>query len=191
MALNAMRRLFLLSSLLGAALTSQAHRLDEYLQAAQVVIEPAHVRLQLVLEPGVEVAAQVLKHIDRDSNQTISRTEAAAYGGAVQRDLALRLDGQPLQLKLEIFEFDTPAELRNGSGIIRLVFSAAFTASQSGAHQLVLENRHLNAISVYLFNAMQPDLPAVRIARQQRNETQSVGTIDFVLPSPRQSRAGG
>lgn len=159
----------------------QAHRLDEYLQAAQVVIEPAQVRLQLVLEPGVEVAAQVLQHIDRNHDQAISRAEVTAYIRSVQRDLELHLDGQALQLKLDESEFDTPTELRSGSGVIRLVFSAAAPNMQPGAHRLVFENRHLGAISVYLFNAMQPDLPTIRVDRQQRNDTQSVGKIDYVV----------
>jgi hypothetical protein len=178
--LSALRLLFLL---LVVPCVLQAHRLDEYLQAAQVVIEPAQVRLLLVLEPGVEVAAQVLQKIDLDHDQTISRAEAAAYIGTVQRELMLHLDGQRLQLKLDDSEFDTPAELSDGSGIIRLVFSAAVKNTQPGAHQLVFENRHMGVISVYLFNAMQPDLPAVQISRQRRNDTQSMGEIDYILAS--------
>ncbi len=180
MALSAAGRL---SLLLLAPCVLQAHRLDECLQAAMVVVEPERVSLQLVLEPGVEVAAQVLKDIDRNNDQTISRTEAAAYSSALQRELTLRLDGQFLQLRLESSEFDTPAELRSGSGIIKLAFSAAIKNAQPGTHQLVYENRHLSAISVYLFNATQPELPAVRITRQQRNDMQSMGEIDFVLAS--------
>ncbi len=176
--LSALRLLFML---LVVPCVLQAHRLDEYLQAAQVVIEPAQVRLLLVLEPGVEVAAQVLQHIDRDRDHTISRTEAEAYINTVQSNLTLHLDSQPLQLKLDDSEFDTPAQLRSGSGIIRLVFSAAIKNTQPGAHQLVFENRHLGAISVYLFNAMQPDLPAIQISRQRRNDTQSMGEIDYIL----------
>jgi polyphosphate kinase len=182
--LSAARRLSLLLFLSVAPCVLQAHRLDECLQAAMVIIEPQRVHVQLVLEPGVEVASQVLKRIDRDNNQTISRAESVAYSSALQRELTLRLDGQLLQLRLEVSEFDTPAELRSGSGIIRLTFSAAVKISQPGPHQLVFENRHLSAISVYLFNATQPELPAIRITRQQRNYTQSVGTIDFILTSP-------
>lgn len=176
-----MRQLLILFLLLSVSTTLQAHRLDEYLQAAQVVIEPARVRLQLVLEPGVEVAAQVLKHIDRDQDGVISRAEATTYIGSVKRDLVLQLDGHPLQLQLDDFEFDAPAELRAGSGIIRLIFSAAARNVQPGVHRLVFENRHLGAVSVYLFNAMQPDMPTIRIDRQQRNATQSMGKIDYVL----------
>jgi hypothetical protein len=58
---------------------SAAHRLDEYLQAMLVVIEPSSIQLQINLTPGVEVADQVLARIDRDDDRVISKDEAGAY----------------------------------------------------------------------------------------------------------------
>src|SRR5215468_9979956 len=74
-----------------------AHRLDEYLQATLVSIEPGEVHLQINLTPGVAVAEEVLALIDRDRNGTISTNEAAAYGELVKRDLVVRLDQRSLK----------------------------------------------------------------------------------------------
>ena len=102
-----------------------AHRDDQYLQATLVAIEPSGVRLQINLTPGVAVAEQVIAQIDRDRNGTISKNEAATYAELLKRDLALRLDGRKLDLKLTASEFVSPAELRTGSGIIQMEFSAS------------------------------------------------------------------
>ena len=52
-----------LLGLMGIA-TTYAHRLDEYLQATTIAIEPDHLTLQLRLIPGVAVATKVLAFVD-------------------------------------------------------------------------------------------------------------------------------
>ena len=79
-----------------------------------VPIEPSGVRLQINLTPGVAVAEQVIAQIDRDRDGAISKNEAAAYAESLKCDLALRLDGRKLELKLTSSEFVEPAELRTG-----------------------------------------------------------------------------
>jgi hypothetical protein len=158
-----------------------------------VAIEPSSVRLQINLTPGVAVAEQVIAQIDRDRDGAISENEAVAYAELLQRDLTLRIDGQELELKLTTSEFLSPEELRTGSGIIRMEFSASVGPLAAGLHRLTLENRHLTAMSVYLINAVQPRLATVQITRQIRNENQSVGEIDFTfhpLPSKIPASAG-
>ena len=54
----------------------------------------------------------------------------------------------------------------------------------AGAHRLTLENRHLPALSVYLFNAAQPQSSSIQITRQKRNEIQSAGEIEFNYRKP-------
>lgn len=176
-ALKATRCLVLIA--LAAPGVLQAHRLDECLQATMAVIEPGKVHLQLTLQPGVEVAGQLIARLDGNRNGSISRAEGNAYVSALQGELSLRLDGKPLTLKLETSRFDTPAQLREGDGLIQLTFSAAFAGA--GMHRLSYDNRHLPAISVYLFNALQPELPRVRIDGQQRNEAQSSASVDFLV----------
>src|SRR6476619_704219 len=117
-------RLPLLLALFALPCAASAHRLDEYLQATIVVIEPGSVRLQINLTPGMDVAKQVLAVIDRNSDGVISTNEAAAYADLFKRDLKLHLDGRNLQLKLTTSEFPAPAELRTGWGIITVEFSA-------------------------------------------------------------------
>jgi hypothetical protein len=176
-------RLALLLALLALPSVVFAHRDDQYLQATLVAIEPSGVRLQIHLTPGVAVAEQVLAEIDRDRDGAISKNEAAAYAELLKRDLALRVDGRTLELKLSASEFVEPADLRTGSGTIQMEFSAIFGPLAAGPHKLTLDNRHLTAISVYLINAAQPRFATVQITRQKRNENQSSGEIEFYLSS--------
>jgi len=94
------RVLLLVLPLLGAPSTVFAHRLDEYLQATIVVIEPGTIRLRINLTPGVSVAEQVLAKIDRDRDGVISAKESAAYGELLKRDLVVGLDGGKVELQL-------------------------------------------------------------------------------------------
>jgi len=160
---------------------SRAHRLDEYLQATLVTISPGQIRLQINFTPGVAVAERVLAQIDRDHDGMISTNEAASYAALVNRQLAVALDRQKLALSLTASNFPEPAELRTGWGIIQLEFSASVGPLPAGAHKFTLKNRHLPGLSVYLFNAAQPNSRRVRITRQRRNKEQSRGEIDFVL----------
>jgi hypothetical protein len=180
------RRLpLLLLALLAFPSAVSAHRLDEYLQATLVVIEPGEVRLQINLTPGVEVAAQVLTRIDRNRDGVISPKEAAAYAEMLKRDLTVRVDERKADLKLTASRFCEPAEVRTGSGIIQLEFSAIAGPFASGPHKLTLENRHLPTASVYLFNAAKPKSGSIRITAQKRNETQSAGEIEFMFDRPK------
>ena len=161
-----------------------AHRLDEYLQATLVAIEPREVRLQINLTPGVAVADQVLAMIDRDRDGLISTREAAAYAELLKRDLIVRLDQRNIELKLTASSFPAPTELRAGVGIIRLDFSTTAGPVTAGVHELTVENRHLPTLSVYLVNAALPRSDSVQVTRQKRNADQSVGEIEFTFHPP-------
>ena len=180
------RRLWLLLGLVALPATGLAHRLDEYLQATLVTIEPNEVRLQINLTPGVAVADRVLARIDHDHDGVISTNEAAAYAESVRRDLTVLLDQRKVALNLTASNFPAPAELRTGWGIIQLEFSAAIGPLSAGAHKLVLKNRHLPGLSVYLVNAAQPKSDLVQVTKQTRNKQQSTGEIEFVI-SPKRS----
>jgi hypothetical protein len=179
-----LRRLVLLG-LLALPCIGQAHRLDEYLQATLVNIEPAEVRLQINLTPGVAVADRVLAQIDRDHDGVISTNEAAAYAESVKRELELLVDQRKVSLRESACNFPPVKDLRTGWGIIQLEFSATIGPLTPGAHELTLRNRHLPALSVYLFNAAKPRSDQVQIARQTRNKSQSTGKIDFVIAGPK------
>ena len=188
MAQTVMRSLRFLGLLLGLFTlpsSSLAHRLDEYLQATLVTIEPGEVRLQINLTPGVAVADQVLSRIDPDHDNEISTNEATAYVKSLQHDLTLRLDHRNLELKLVSSSFSEPAELRTGTGIIQLEFSATISRLAVGTHRLILHNRHLPGLSVYLLNATPPGANSIQIIRQKRNRTQSTGEIQFGISEVR------
>jgi hypothetical protein len=160
---------------------AHAHRLDEYLQATLVSLEAGEVRLQINLTPGVAVAEQVLAVIDRDHNGVISVNEAAVYAEMVKRDLIVRLDRRKVSLTLTASSFPEVSELRNGWGFIQLEFTVTSASMSAGSHRLSLKNRHLPAVGVYLFNAAQPRAGEIEITRQKRNESQSLGEIEFAI----------
>jgi hypothetical protein len=167
--------------LLWLAAPGFAHRLDEYLQATIVTIEPDKIRLHLNLVPGVEVADQVIALLDRDGDGAISAKEAASYAALLKRDLTVQLDNRDVQLNCAASNSPAPAELRTGSGIIEMEFVIVSVSLIPGAHTLTLENRHLPKISVYLLNAAKPKAGSIQIATQKRNENQSAGNIAFTL----------
>jgi hypothetical protein len=175
----ALRDLGLLLGLLALPSAALAHRLDEYLQAALVNIEPGEIRLQINLTPGVAVAERVLAPIDGNHDGIISTNEAAAYCEALNHDLDLLLDGRKTPFKLTRSTFPEVSELKSGWGIIQVEFTATIAPLSAGEHKLKLKNRHLPELSVYLFNAAQPRSASIQITRQTRNKNQSVGEIRF------------
>ena len=168
-------------SLFGFSSGAFAHRLDEYLQATLVAIAAGDIRLQINFTPGVDIADQVLPLIDRNGDGTISEKEAAAYAQLVKRDLVVRIDQHPANLKLTLSRFDQPNELRTGSGLIQLEYLVHPGPTVAGVHQLTFENRHLPKLSVYLLNAAKPNSDSVRITSQKRNQIQSTGEIGFIF----------
>ena len=160
------------------------HRVDEYLQATLVVVEPDRVRLQMNLTPGVAVADRVLSQIDTDHDGTISTNEAAAYCEQMKRDVIVEIDQRALKLNLVASYFPGLDELRSGWGFIQMEFAATHRPFSAGTHKVAIENRHLTALSVYLLNAAQPASSSIQITRQTRNENQSVGQIQLTVHSP-------
>ena len=186
-----LRTLTLVLGLLALPSAGLAHRLDEYLQATLVSIDPGEVRLQINLTPGVAVAEQVLGRIDRNHDGVISTNEAAAYADLLKNQLVLALDGRRTTLNLAASNFPTPTELRTGWGFIQLEFTANFAPLSPGSHKLTLKNRHLPAFSVYLINAAQPKSSLVQITKQRRNKEQSTGEIEFVIDRKPQINTDG
>jgi hypothetical protein len=174
-----LKRRVLLLWLLVIPLTATAHRLDEYLQATLVSIEPGHIQLQIHLTPGVQVADTVLRLLDLNQDGRIAAEEADAYADLVKSALSLKLDGRKLPLTLQAVECSEIATLRDGLGAIQIELSAKFGSLAAGAHQLTFENRHQTKRSVFLVNALLPRSKQIVIGRQERNENQSRATIHF------------
>jgi hypothetical protein len=186
-AVKAAFRNLLLVALLAFSPAVFAHRLDEYLQATIVAIEPDGIRLEINLTPGVAVADRVLAIIDRNRDGVISTNEASDYAELVKGELVVQLDEQNVGLELRALNFPETADLRSGLGIIQMEFSVMSGPVSSGLHKLTLDNRHLPASSVYLFNAALPRSTSIQIKEQKRNENQSIGEIVFDVNRPANS----
>ena len=189
------KRFFQLASLIAVVSLPAgvaAHQLDECLQTTIVAIEPGEIRLKINLTPGIAVAEKLIGLIDGNHDGVISTNESTAYAELVKRELAVRLDGKVVALRLAALTFPEPAELRGGVGIIQLEYSVAPGALAAGTHRFTLENRHQPVASVYLFNAGQPQSTSILIKAQTRNENQSTGKIafDFRPPSKPNVTAG-
>jgi len=172
---------------------ASAHRLDEYLQATLVVIEPGSISLQMNLTPGVDIAKKWLTEVDRNGDGAISEKEAAAYFESVRRDVTVRLDGHALTLKAGASSIPEREDLLCGWGILQIEFTATPGIMTPGPHKLFIKNRHWPRESVYLLNAGMPKFfesadskvqsTALEITGQKRNENQSVGEIVFTIHS--------
>lgn len=166
------------------SLTTQAHRLDECLQAARIEISPQQLRIELDLTPGVAVAEQVIQLLDVDRDERISPSEADAYSELVLVGLTSRVDSRSASLQLHTQRFPSVGELREGTGTIQLEFIAPLSKLSRGSHRLVFNNTHASAISVYLANALQPSDPRIQITRQTRDPLQRLLEIHFSVLTP-------
>lgn len=165
----------LVASLPAAA---DAHRLDEYLQAARVAVAPAGVVVFLDLTPGVSIAPWIIDMLDHDDDGRVSPAEAGAYGRMVMGEIEARLDGAPLPLVLRRVEVPTPGEMREGEGTIRMELGAP-AGVLPGRHLFEMRNNHRSAQSVYLANALAPDSGDVTILRQERDPRQQTFRLHY------------
>lgn len=176
------RRFLLAAVLLALAVPAQAHRLDEYLQAATIAVARDGVELYLRLTPGAEVADTVIAGIDRDRDGTLSQAEWDDYAANVQKDLSLEADGGTLPLQLTRAQFADIGQVKAGEGVILLDFAADLPPANS-ARSLTFENRHQGDIAVYMVNALAPRDPDIRVLRQHRSPDQSSWRLDFIARS--------
>lgn len=160
-----------------------AHRMDAYLQAARIGIEPSQVELQLDLTPGIAVFDSVIAALDGNRDGIVSEVEKNGYVSAVMRSVTLALDGKPLPLSTSTATFPEIDALRQGQGIIELRAVAALPALDDGGHELTFRNSHRQDVSVYLANALVPISDRIAIHAQRRDHAQSALAIDFTSRS--------
>jgi hypothetical protein len=158
-----------------------AHRLDEYLQAARIAIDPDRVRVELDLTAGMAIADAIIGVIDRDRTGTFSAGEEQAYAAVVQEAIGLELDGTPLHVELIDRRFPSVEAVRSGEGAIRLELAAAIGAVPAGPHLLLYRNAHRPDVGVYLANTLVPDSDRVTVTRQRRDVEQRQLMVDFVV----------
>jgi hypothetical protein len=182
---NSARAALTLLVVLLAGAPASAHRLDEYLQAARIAIEPAAVRVELDLTPGVAVANSVLAELDRDRDGAVSSAEAKAYVDRVAGALSLEIDGKPLVLSVTGRTVPSVAAIRAGEGTLGIQFAASLAGVGSGPHQLSFRNSHRPDVSVYLANALVPPSDRVAVTNQRRDYNQRRLDVDYVLREER------
>jgi hypothetical protein len=156
---------------------------EQCLQATLVEIQPTRIRLLINLTPGTEVAGKVIALLDGDQDGVISPQEGETYLKLLGSELTAGLDGEALDLKVGGSSFPPPGEFNSGHAIIQAEFLAVVSIAE-GEHRLSIENRHLREISAYLVNATRPRWSTVEVLRQNRNENQTVGEIEFLVRRP-------
>ena len=159
---------------------ASAHRLDEYLQAARIGIDPARVTIELDLTPGLAVAPRVISEIDTNRDGSISPSDVRTYAARVLQDISADLDGRALLLTLTDSEASSVDDLRNGEGAVRLRAMTALAASP-GEHRLRVRNLHHADIGVYLANALVPATDRVAIVSQERDANQREIVVTYTL----------
>jgi len=170
------------AALVAAAVTPlSAHRLDDYLQAARIGIDPDRVQIELDLTPGVDVARTVLTEIDRNRNRAVDADEAQAFAARIARDLRLELDGRPLVLHEISRSFPAVDDVLKGEGTIQLLWTARVPGLAPGTHRLVYRNDHHADIGVYLANALVPASPRIAVTAQRRDVDQHQIAIEYEL----------
>jgi len=179
-----LRRVVLLAAFAGCL---QAHRLDEYLQAALISLEPDSAAIELNLTPGVAVFNTVIGLIDTDRDGVVSPVEQTAYVNRVLADISLAIDRRAQPLRITGVQFPPVDQMREGLGTIRLTLQARFESQSPGPHHLRFENHHHLETGAFLANALLPPR-SISITRQTRDERQTVLDIDYSVDSAGRSR---
>jgi len=165
-----------------------AHRLDEYLQATRLDIRPDGVRLALELTPGAAVADAIVTRIDRDGDHLFSPAEQRAYASDVVASLNVVVDGTPVALQLETSTFPALETFRRGDGTIRLQVRGSSEAVASGRHHLSFMNGHASRESVYMANALVPEVAGIVIGMQRHSPDQRQLSLDYDVGRPSSTR---
>ena len=160
---------------------ASAHRLDEYLHAARLGIDPDRVALQLDLTPGVALADRIAGELDRDRNGFISDDEIRSYAAVVQNDLTLTVDETRLQPRLVQSIPPALGAISQGTGTIQLRWIAQLPALAAGPHRLFFRNAHHRDIGVYLANVLVPANDRVALTGQDRDVDQREFTVAYEL----------
>jgi hypothetical protein len=165
--------------LLVCSIPAWAHRIDEYLQATILSLEPNQVQASMRLIPGVMVAPSVIATIDDNHDGSFSENEKRAYADQVLADLSLSIDGQAVKPQLDSWDIPDASHLRDGLGEIHLEYHVDLPPGTAVNRTLVLANRHLSGSSVYLVNVEVPQDRTLHVVDQKRNPRQSVYELDY------------
>ena len=172
-----MRRILTVLACLFWATPAWAHRLDEYLQASRISLDPAGLIVEIDLTPGSAVADRVIGRLDTNGDGELSVTERDGYAALVVGDAALEIDGRRSWLALVDSQFPPISAMRDGVGVIQLRARGPRLPS-AGRHAVRFFNLHEPEISAFLVNALMPP-PGITITGQRRDYWQHEITIDY------------
>jgi len=158
---------------------ADAHRLDELLQGAYVVVAVDQVQVTLSLNPGALTADWFIAAIDRDGDRRFSAAERQAFAADVIRQLQVSIDQQPASLTADSSTFDSIDALEEGTG--RVEIHAVAAAPGRGTHTLALINGFELARSVYAMNALRPETPRLVITQQSRDPQQRMLRVEYAI----------
>jgi hypothetical protein len=158
-----------------------AHVLDQYVQLSRIDVRRDGLTIDVDLTAGIEIAQPIFFQINVDRDGQISDREARAHAKQVIDDLFVTVDDRPLALTLAQYTYPSFAEMRAGTGTIRLRLSSAADLTRPGTHQIVYRNRHRLDRGVYAANALVPASPDIRIAGQHRDQLQREIRIDVLV----------
>lgn len=179
--IKALIRPVILLTLLTLSSAAFAHRLNEYLVATTINLSGNKVQLEVRLTPGVAVAADVLKDIDRNNDHQLSPAEQQAYVTRLAHDLSFTLDGRSMLLQPVAFTFPTVEAIKLGIGDIIVEFEAAIFPTEPSSHHLEIKNTHEPTIAVYLVSCLLPVNAGIHVDHQTRNADQSDYQLDFTI----------
>jgi hydrogenase/urease accessory protein HupE len=172
------KALFIFLALLLSSASTFAHRLNEYLEATTISLSAGEVLVELRLTPGVDVAAAILKRLDLNGDDRISKAEEQAYLSMMARDVSFFLDGDQTTPALLSSSFPTVAEMKKGFGEISIKYALKIKQERS-SHQLKLHNLHFSQVGVYLVNCLLPTDSSIVVVNQTRSVDQSQYQLDF------------
>ncbi len=167
-------------SIVLAGAPASAHRLDEYLQAMRVDVRTDGIVVELDLTPGANLAADIIAALDRNGDGEIGPDEADSHATGVLNSLDVQIDGRSAALTKTRQDFPALEELRDGAGVIRLMFVADIEQA-GGTHHLIVRNGYRPDVGVYLANALQPSSGSITIGRQVRNRQQRTLSIEYTV----------
>ena len=165
-----------------AGTEASAHRIEDYLQAARIGVEPDRIQITLDLTPGTAVAESFLAAIDRDGDGSLSAAEQREYARQMVSAWQLDLDGRSLPTRVRASSFPDATAVRRGEGTIRLDVEATVPDLSPGSHRLLFRNAHLAGHSAYLANALVPESDRVAVTAQRRDRDQSELIIEYTMP---------
>lgn len=178
------RLLFLLGlflALLMSPAAAQAHPLDVYLQASYITVAPTQITVELDLSPGVLIAPQALGDLNSDGDQQISDAEGQAYADTILGNVELRVDGQPLTLRVSEIEMPPYLTIQAGYGTIRIFSVATLATGLASTHQIFYTNTYAPSGSSYQVNAFVDADVAITLGKQNRDSLQQSMTVDYAI----------